>query len=129
MFLHDNSRRHGASYPDQALSQAVSAKLKRVVVHHVRSARNTTVNPRNSRKQAHTSERSLRRLFWTELQTTPGRYYLLLRLARARELLRYSDLSPDQIALRCGFASATTLTRSLRKNFASDPLQDRQTNL
>ena len=128
MFLHDNSRRHGASYPDQALSQAVSPKLKRVVVLMSEALETSRSIPALA-EQAHISERSLRRLFWTELQTTPGRYYLLLRLARARELLRYSDLSLDQIALRCGFANATTLTRSLRKNFASDPLQDRKTNL
>jgi transcriptional regulator GlxA family with amidase domain len=128
MFLHDNSRRHGASYPDQALSQTASPKLKRVVVL-MSEALETSRSIPSLAEQAHISERSLRRLFWTELQTTPGRYYLLLRLARARELLRYSDLSLDQIALRCGFANATTLTRSLRKNFASDPLQDRKTNL
>ncbi|URF48740.1 helix-turn-helix domain-containing protein (plasmid) [Dinoroseobacter shibae] len=124
MFLHDNARRHGASYPDQALSQAVSPKLKRVVVL-MSEALETTQPVPSLAEQANISERSLRRLFWTELQTTPGRYYLLLRLARARELLRYSDISLDQIALRCGFANATTLTRSLRKNFSSDPLRDR----
>lgn len=128
MFLHDNARRHGASYPDQALSQALSPKLKRVIVL-MSEALETTQSVLALAEQAHISERSLRRLFWAELQTTPGRYYLLLRLARARELLRYSDLSLDQIALRCGFASSTTLTRSLRKNFVSDPLQDRRENL
>ncbi len=128
MFLHDNARRHGASYPDQALSQAVSPKLKRVVVL-MSEALETTQSIPALAEQAHISERSLRRLFWAELQTTPGRYYLLLRLARARELLQYSDLSLDQIALRCGFASSTTLTRSLRKNFVTDPLQDRRANL
>ncbi|HCE70632.1 helix-turn-helix domain-containing protein [Ruegeria pomeroyi] len=124
MFLHDNARRHGASYPDQALSQAVSPKLKRVVVLMSEALEKTQPVP-SLAEQANISERSLRRLFWTELQTTPGRYYLLLRLARARELLRYSDISLDQIALRCGFANATTLTRSLRKNFSSAPLRGR----
>lgn len=123
MFLHDNSRRHGASYPDQALSQGVSPKLKRVVVLMSEALETTQPIPLLA-EQANISERSLRRLFWTELQTTPGRYYLLLRLARARELLCYSNLSPDQVALRCGFASATTLTRSLRKNFLSGQLRE-----
>ncbi|SDE56821.1 GlxA family transcriptional regulator [Ruegeria marina] len=120
MFLHDNARRHGASYPDQALSQSVSPKLKQVVVLMSETLEAPWPIPDLAR-QAHISERSLRRLFWTELQMTPGRYYLLLRLARARELRRYSDLAPDQIALRCGFANATTLTRSLRRNFTSEP--------
>lgn len=123
MFLHDNSRRHGASYPDQALSQGVSPKLKRVVVLMSEALETTQPIP-SLAEQANLSERSLRRLFWTELHTTPGRYYLLLRLARARELLCYSNLSPDQVALRCGFASATTLTRSLRKNSLSGQLRE-----
>lgn len=120
MFLHDNSRRHGASYPEQALSQAVTPKLKQIVALMSRALE--TPQPVSAlAKQVHMSERSLRRLFWTELQTTPGRYYLLLRLARAREMFRYSDLAPGEIALRCGFANTTTLTRSLRKNFPHDP--------
>ncbi len=128
MFLHDNARRHGASYPDQVLSQAVSPKLKRVGVLMSETLETALSIPALA-EQAHISERSLRRLFWAELQTTPGRYYLLLRLARARELLRHSSLSVDQIALRCGFANAITLARSLRKNFVTDPLQDRRANL
>ncbi|MEN8660480.1 MAG: helix-turn-helix domain-containing protein [Marivita sp.] len=123
MFLHDNARRHGASYPDQTLSQVVSPKLKRVVVIMSEALETPLLIPTLA-ERAHLSERSLRRMFWTELKTTPGRYYLLLRLARARELLRYSEFAPDQIALRCGFANATTLKRSLRKNFSSDPLRD-----
>lgn len=120
MFLHDNARRHGASYPDQALSQTVSPKLKQVVVL-MSEALETPLPIPNLARQAHISERSLRRLFWKELRTTPGRYYLRLRLTRARELLRYSELAPGDIALRCGFANKTTLERSLRRNFSERP--------
>lgn len=126
MFLHDNSRRHGASYPDQAISQAVSSKLKQVVALMSEAIETPQPIPVLA-KQAHTSERSLRRLFWTELQTTPGRYYLLLRLSRARELLRYGDFAREEIALRCGFANATTFMRSLHRNFPNDLLQAHRT--
>lgn len=115
MFLHDNSRRHGASYPDQALSHAVPPKLTKVVALMSETLETPVSIPILARR-AHVSERSLRRLFWDALQTTPGRYYLRLRLSRARELLRFSSLEPGDIALRCGFASATTLMRSLRKD-------------
>ncbi len=118
MFLHDNARRHGASYPDQALAQSVSPKLKRVV-GLMSGALETPHSIPALTTRALISERSLHRLFKTELQTTPGRYYLLLRLARARELIRYSELSLHEIAPRCGFASATTLTRSFRANFGA----------
>jgi len=116
MFLHDNSRRHGASFPDQALSQVVSTKLRRVVTLMSETVETPASIP-DLAAGVHISERSLRRLFWSELRTTPGRYYLHLRLSRARELLRYSGLEVNEIALRCGFANSTTLMRSLRKNF------------
>jgi AraC family transcriptional regulator, glycine betaine-responsive activator len=127
MFLHNNSRRHGASFPDQAISQAVSSKLKQVLALMSEAIETPQPIPVLAKK-AHTSERTLRRLFWDELQITPGRYYLLLRLARARELLRYSDLAHGEIALRSGFANATTLVRSLRRNFPNDLREGRQAN-
>jgi len=119
MFLHDNAKRHGASYPDQALSQSISPKLRQVI-GLMAGALETPHSIPALTQLSHISERSLHRLFKSELQTTPGRYYLLLRLARARELTRYSELSPHEIALRCGFASATTLARSMHKNFGTD---------
>ena len=118
MFLHDNARRHGASYPAQALSHAVSPVLRNVVAT-MSEALETPVPIPALARGANISERSLRRLFWVELQTTPGRYYLNLRLSRARELIRYSNLDRAEIALRCGFANATTLNRSLLKNFGT----------
>ena len=120
MFLHDNARRHGASYPEQVLSHAVSPKLKQVIGLMAQSVETPGTIPALAR-QAHVSERSLHRLFKAELNITPARYYLLLRLARARELLRYSSLATSEIALRCGFANATTLSRSLRMNFNMRP--------
>ncbi|WP_425406174.1 GlxA family transcriptional regulator [Hwanghaeella sp.] len=122
MFLHDNARRHGASFPKQAMAQNVSRKLRSVITIMSETLETPHSIPRIA-QHVNASERSLRRLFWSELRTTPGRYYLLLRLARARELIRYSQLDTNQIALRCGFANATTLSRSLRANFKADPKQ------
>ncbi|MFY9468371.1 MAG: helix-turn-helix domain-containing protein, partial [Lentibacter algarum] len=68
---------------------------------------------------ANMPERSFHRLFLRELQMPPGKYYVLLRLARARELARYGGLTRGEIALRCGFANASTLARSFRKHHGS----------
>jgi len=127
MFAHDNARRYGASYPDQALSFAASPKLKSVILRMSERLENPCQMPELA-KAAHISQRSLHRLFQAELHLTPGRYYLLLRLARARELLRYGNLSLTEIAIRCGFCGATTLTRSFRAQYGMSPrtlLQDR----
>ena len=58
------------------------------------------------------SERTLSRLFAQELGMTPGRYYKLFRLQRARYLAEETQLGTEQIALRCGFSSASSLGRS-----------------
>lgn len=116
MFLHDNSNRHGASYPEKAMSQQVSAKVK--AAFKLMSENLEYPLPTPALAQAvNLSERSFHRLFKRKLNLTPGRYYQLLRLARARELARHSDLKLDEIALRSGFASATTLSRSFRNQF------------
>lgn len=116
MFLHDNARRYSASFPDQALKLNASSRLKKVLKRMSETLEQPMRIPELARA-VNISERGLHRLFEAELHVTPGRYYLLLRLARARELAFYSDLPLVEIALRCGFASSMTLSRSFQKNF------------
>lgn len=58
------------------------------------------------------SERTLARAFQRELGITPGKYYKMLRLQHARYLSEETHMSLEQIALRCGFSSASALGRS-----------------
>lgn len=58
------------------------------------------------------SERTLNRTFARELGITPGKYYQMFRLQRARSLAEETHLSSEQIALRCGFSSASSLGRA-----------------
>ena len=71
------------------------------------------------------SNRQLERLFRQHLQTTPVTFYLDLRLNKARQLLRQSDLSVLEVALACGFDSAAYFARRYRIRFAVTPRQDR----
>lgn len=66
-----------------------------------------------------TSERSLNRVFATELGMTPGKYYRLFRLNAARYLAQETRLSIEQIALRCGFSSGASLARSFTAAFGT----------
>ncbi len=75
------------------------------------------------------SMRQLERLFRQHLSTTPSSYYLALRLKRARELLRQTDLSVVEIAMASGFSSASCLSRSYRAHFGLAPRQDRRERL
>lgn len=72
------------------------------------------------------SERQLERLFRTHLHTTPTRYYLDLRLQRARLLLRQTAMPILQIAVACGFTSASHFAQCYRRSFDRSPRSERR---
>lgn len=71
------------------------------------------------------SSRQLERLFRRYLAQTPTRYYLELRLKRARRLLTQTDLSVLDVALACGFVSASHFSKCYRELFAKAPRDER----
>lgn len=75
--------------------------------------------------QAVLSTRQLERLFRKYLSTTPTRYYLNLRLARARQLLRQTSLSILSVALACGFVSASHFSKCYRETYGKTPRAER----
>lgn len=72
------------------------------------------------------SQRHLERLFRDNLNTTPSRYYLELRLRRARLLLCETDMHIVQIAVATGFTSASHFTSRYRQHFKCAPREDRR---
>ncbi len=71
------------------------------------------------------SERQLERLFRKYLDTTPSRYARDHRLARARALLRQTGMSVIEVAIACGFTTASHFTKSYRELFGRTPGEDR----
>jgi transcriptional regulator GlxA family with amidase domain len=71
------------------------------------------------------SSRQLERLFNRYLQTAPAAFYVSLRVARARELLRFTTLSVTEIALACGFRSVTHFSTCYRRLAGRPPRHDR----
>ena len=71
------------------------------------------------------SRRQLERLFKQHLDALPSRWYLQLRLARARRMLRQSSQSVLQIALGCGFASGPHFSNAYRTHFGHTPREER----
>ena len=71
------------------------------------------------------SSRQLERLFLSRLGRTPARYYLELRLQRARALLQYSDLPVTRVAVACGFNSLAHFSRSYRSWSGKRPSAER----
>ena len=76
--------------------------------------------------KANLSTRQLERLFRKYLSTTPTRYYLNLRLARARHLLRQTSMSILSIALACGFVSASHFSKCYREVYSRTPRAERR---
>ena len=71
------------------------------------------------------TRRQLERLFRLHLQTTPSTFYLQLRLDRARQLLQQGEASVLDVALACGFESASYFSRCYRQRFGLSPREDR----
>jgi AraC-like DNA-binding protein len=74
---------------------------------------------------ANVSARRLHERFAAELQTTPMEYVRDLRLAHAEALLRETDLSPSEIAGRCGFYDHAHFCRLFKRRTGIAPSQFR----
>jgi len=71
------------------------------------------------------TRRQLERLFSTTLNDTPTHFYQNLRLDRARELLRQTDMPIAAICIACGFESPSHFSRTYRMRFGVSPRNDR----
>ncbi len=72
------------------------------------------------------SRRQLERLYQRYLQCVPTRYYLELRLERARQLLLQTSMPIVDIALACGFISAPHFSKCYRDTFGLPPRDERR---
>jgi transcriptional regulator GlxA family with amidase domain len=114
MLLHDGARQAADVRGVQGLRGRGSDRLREVIA---RMAATLEAPPplADFARTAGLSERSLNRLFHRELGQSPARFLQALRLARARDLASHTDLGLDQIALRCGFSSASALSRAFKR--------------
>jgi len=72
------------------------------------------------------SRRQLERLYQRYLHCVPTRYYLELRLERARQLLLQTSMPIVDIALACGFISAPHFSKCYRDTFGLPPRDERR---
>ena len=71
------------------------------------------------------SARQLQRIFRKYIGVTPVRYYLNLRLDRARGLVTQTELPIMDIAALCGFLRAEQFSRAYSIRFDITPIRDR----
>lgn len=83
------------------------------------------ISPSVLAKDVDMSTRQLERLFRRYLDRSPKRYYMELRLQRARNLLMQTDMSVINVALACGFASPSHFSKCYRSHYNTTPYRER----
>lgn len=83
------------------------------------------ISPSLLAKDVNMSTRQLERLFRRYLNRSPKRYYMELRLQRARNLLMQTDMSVINVALACGFASPSHFSKCYRSHYKKTPYRER----
>ena len=83
------------------------------------------ISPSVLAKDAGMSTRQLERLFRRYLNRSPKRYYMEIRLQRARTLLLQTDMSVINVALACGFTSPSHFSKCYRNFFDRTPYRER----
>ncbi len=71
------------------------------------------------------STRQLERLFRRYMNLSPKRYYMELRLSRARNLLMQTDMNVINVALACGFTSPSHFSKCYRAQYGTTPYRER----
>jgi transcriptional regulator GlxA family with amidase domain len=83
------------------------------------------ISPAVLAKDVGMSTRQLERLFRRYLNRSPKRYYMELRLSKARNLLMQTDMSVINVALACGFASPSHFSKCYRAHYETTPYRER----
>jgi transcriptional regulator GlxA family with amidase domain len=142
------ARRHGAELANLVADQMIHTSIRserdaqrlsiptRIGVRHPKLASvikrmeahiEEPVSPTLLAEQAGMSTRQLERLFRRYLERSPKRYYMELRLGKARNLLLQTDMSVIEVALACGFASPSHFSKCYRALYRTTPYRERGT--
>ncbi len=85
------------------------------------------LSPADLAEEVGMSTRQLERLFRRYLDRSPKRYYMELRLQKARNLLMQTDMSVINVALACGFTSPSHFSKCYRSHYNTTPYRERGT--
>ena len=117
-FLYDPL--HAPTVPQQALPAARLARADPALARAIALMEERIEQPPSIAEIAERlglSQRRLEMLFADRLGTSPGRFFLDLRLDEARRMVTDTRLPLQEVALRCGFASQMAFSRAFRARF------------
>lgn len=95
------------------------------VIHMMEENIEDPISPSHLAQDVNMSTRQLERLFRRYLNRSPKRYYMELRLQRARNLLLQTDMTVINVALACGFTSPSHFSKCYRNHFERTPYRER----
>ena len=70
--------------------------------------------------------RRMERMFKSNIETSPARFYRALRLENARDLLLHTNLSTLEIGVLCGFSSSSHFAMTYQKHYGMRPTDARR---
>jgi transcriptional regulator GlxA family with amidase domain len=98
------------------------------VIHMMEANIEEPISPAILARDAGMSTRQLERLFRRYLSRSPKRYYMELRLQKARNLLLQTDMTVINVALACGFSSPSHFSKCYRAHYDTTPYRERGTH-
>jgi AraC family transcriptional regulator, glycine betaine-responsive activator len=119
--------RHHSEHQRMSLPARIGARHPKLVgiIEEMEKNLEEPLSPSLLARQAGLSTRQLERLFRRYLDRSPKRYYLELRLKKARSLLLQTDMSVINVALACGFASPSHFSKCYRAFYGRTPYRER----
>jgi transcriptional regulator GlxA family with amidase domain len=119
--------RHHSENQRLSLPARIGARHPKLVaiVERMEESLEEPLSPSVLAKEAGLSTRQLERLFRRYLDRSPKRYYLELRLKKARSLLLQTDMSVINVALACGFSSPSHFSKCYRGHYGRTPYRER----
>ena len=119
--------RHHSEHQRMSLPARIGARHPKLVgiIERMEGNLEEPLSPSTLARQAGLSTRQLERLFRRYLDRSPKRYYLELRLKKARSLLLQTDMSVINVALACGFSSPSHFSKCYRAFYGRTPYRER----
>jgi transcriptional regulator GlxA family with amidase domain len=123
--LHDKirpgaMRQHAALHPPAGIERRELQAAVQMMLENIE----TPLDLLTLSKRLGQSRRNVERLFRKYTNSSPARYYLGLRLIKARQLLNQTRMPVTQVALSCGFGSAPHFSKRYRAYFGVPPRTD-----
>lgn len=124
--IHERIREHG-EHQRMSLPARIGVRHPKLlqIIERMQHNLEEPLSRSDLAREAGLSTRQLERLFRKYLSRSPARYYLELRLHKARLLLLQTNMSVMNAALACGFVSASHFTKCYRSYFGRTPYRER----